>query len=203
MGGALGDQLPADRTAAAAAGLPLAAIDPALAEKVAFAPVGMHEVIHRGPAGGDRPPQQAAQGQKKPVAVVAAEAAGSARGAQRGSKQSLVGVDVADPSDQLLIEQHALDRGATSTHAGGKLGFADAERVRTEALEARTRLAPPKPEDPAELTRIPQKQHGAAAGKAEREVNVAISGGAGTAERLRGNQLTRHAKMHTEGAAVV
>jgi hypothetical protein len=163
----------------------------------------MHEVAHSRSAGGDRPPQQTLEGLEEPMTVVATEAAGSPRGAQRGSEQGLVSVDVTHPSQELLIQQHGLDGGAAGAQAGGKVGFADAERIRAEALEARTRLGLPEPEDPAELARIAQEQHRTATREAEGEVNVPIGGGAVTSERLGGHQLTRHAEVDAEYSSVV
>src|SRR5208282_6881280 len=53
-----------------------------------------------------------------------------------GAKQRLVGIDVADAAQQLLIEQRALDGSLAATKQGNKTFLADIERFDASGIEA-------------------------------------------------------------------
>src|SRR3954452_1343788 len=139
VGPAPGGAQLADRAAAAHARLTLAQVDEeAVLERPAH-PSGVAEVVDgralRRDAELERLDHRVAQGAR----LLAREAVRAAQRVDAGAEQRLVGVDVADAGDPLLVEQHRLDRRAA----------ADGQRVQVLAGEAgRERLdAQPRGEE--------------------------------------------------------
>lgn len=60
------------------------------------------------------------------------EVAGRSLRMKSGMEQDLVGVDVADARDQLLIHQRRLESAAAVSQQVPELGFGDSQRVRPE-----------------------------------------------------------------------
>lgn len=62
------------------------------------------------------------------------EVAGRSLRMEPGLEQDLVGVDVADARDQLLIHQRRLESTATVSQQGREVGFGDCQSVRPEVF---------------------------------------------------------------------
>ncbi len=95
--------------------------------------VGVPEVVDRRALGLDPGAQRRDHGVAQRLALARGEALGGAQRMDAGSKQRLVGVDVADPGDLALIEQQGLDRRAA---AAGQPVQVPAGEVRVERLNA-------------------------------------------------------------------
>jgi len=91
------------------AGLAATHIDAVLELEKAGHPVGVHVIGNRGAAQFDGLPQDCLQSGMEPGEVLAGEAARHAGGTDSGAKEALVGINVAHPMEQLLVQQGSLD----------------------------------------------------------------------------------------------
>jgi hypothetical protein len=140
----------ADRGPAGQAGQAGSQVDAVLELEEAGDPVCVDIVRDRGAAEFDGFPKDGLQRGAKAVKPVAGEASGHAGGADSGVEETLVGVDVADAVEQLLVEQGGLDGEPAVAKEGAEVGGGDGEgfvagsaewlgvrdRVQGEAAEA-------------------------------------------------------------------
>src|SRR5271155_3640792 len=108
MTAAAGEYNAADRGSTCEAGRALAAIDAMLELEESFVAVGIDIVGNRRPPEGDSLAQHFTHRSMQLAELRARDGDGAAAGADAGAKQRLVGIDVADSAQQLLIQERAL-----------------------------------------------------------------------------------------------
>src|SRR5579864_4937369 len=112
VGGAVHERVAPDRGAARAAFLALSPVDRERPLEVAALAVDVDvQAVERGPADGQGFGEDLAHRLEEPGDLGAVQRFRRPGPVQAGPPQRLIGVDVADPADQRLIEQGALDPG--------------------------------------------------------------------------------------------
>ena len=135
MGTPACDEGAADRGAANQTGLAGPHIDPVLELEEAGDAVGIDVVRDGGASERDGFPQDLLQGGVELAELEPAEASCHADGADAGTEEALVGVDVADAVQELLIEQGGLDGELAATEEGGEVVGGDGEGLVAGASE--------------------------------------------------------------------
>ncbi len=95
-------------------------------------------VLQRGPERVPHGPQQVAL-------LIGGQAPGGPGRVDAGPPQDLVGQQVADPGDPVLVQQMGLDRGRSGGHGRPELGRGDPLRVRAQRLDRRVEPHPAQP----------------------------------------------------------
>ena len=131
MGAAAGDCDALDGCFAGEAGLAGALVDVVLELEKAARAFGIDIVGNGGTAEADCALEDFAHGEPEALEFDAGEASGAAARANAGAKEALVGVDVAYPGEERLVEQGRFDREAAATEEGCEFGRLDAERFGT------------------------------------------------------------------------
>lgn len=116
-----GQQDASDGLLTMTARLPLSPINAVLQLEKSFDARCIHIIRNRGTAQIDGPPQNPLQGQPQPFKLSLSQPAGCTLWADSGMKQAFVGVDVAHPGQQRLVQQSRLDRELATVEEGGKL----------------------------------------------------------------------------------
>src|SRR5690348_7006998 len=117
-------------------------------------------------------PKHFEQSQPQALQFLSREAPGHSPRPDPGAKQRLVGINVANPGQQRLIEKSHLDRQPAPAKKPGKMFFADHERLGALARESGTvpQIAKIQPSEPP---RIDEAQFPAAA---QRETRMSMRG---------------------------
>ncbi len=79
---------------------------------------------------------------------------GATPGMNPSPKQALIGIDVSEPAQNVLVEERRLDGRAALAKAFGKVARANLQRVRTERCELRPKLILVQHGQPAEAPKI-------------------------------------------------
>jgi hypothetical protein len=137
VGSPAADDHPADGRSTDQAWLTGAEIDAVLELEKAFDTRRIHVVGNGRSAERDRLPKDGLQAGVQAVELGSLQVASHPAGAYAGAKEALVGVDVADSVEKLLIEQGRLDGCAPVPEERGKLIARDAERFVTGTGETR------------------------------------------------------------------
>src|SRR5690606_11070615 len=116
-------------------------------------------------------------------------------GRNLGAEERLVGVDVADASQDLLAEQRGFDGSAPRRERSMKDGWRDGQCIGTELLQAGTRSAVGDPLDFAELAYVAEGH--APTPVLEHQVHLRVP------RNGFGRDATRHAQVTQEARAVV
>src|SRR5262249_24330371 len=126
----------------------------------ALAAVRIYVVGDRRAAAFYRLGQNFTHGRMQAPEAVLAQTAGDSLGVDARAEQRLVGIDVADPPDEVLVQEPGLDARLAPGGAPEELVELPLERLRAEFFHAlRHRVAE---QDPAELALVVVQQHAAA-----------------------------------------
>ena len=97
------------------------------------------------PAVLQRDPDRVPQGPQQVALLIGGQAPGGPGRMDAGPPQDLVGQQVADPGDPVLVQQMGLDRGGSGGHGRPELGRGDPLRVRAERFDRRIEPHPAQP----------------------------------------------------------
>jgi hypothetical protein len=128
MGPAPGNDHPANRRLTAAAGLAGAQVNAVLKLKKPTFAIRIDVIRDRRAAQSDRVSQDLAQRNPQPVELGAGEAVGTASRTNASMKEAFIGVDIAYPGQQRLVEQSRLDVQAPTAKECSELAFANGQR---------------------------------------------------------------------------
>lgn len=185
-----GDQNAANGCAAAATGLASPLVHAMLhLEKAGFAG-GIDVVGDGGSAETDGVPKDLAQREAEPFEFGTAEAAGHAAGTDAGVEEALIGINVANPGEERLVEETRLDGESAAPEEGGEGLCADGKRFQAGGEEGGS-VAEVLVGEAAEASGVDEAQF-AAAGEGEARVGV---GGDGSG-RICDEQAAGHAEVN-------
>lgn len=179
-----------DRCLATAAGEPGAQVDAVLELKEASHPIGIHIVGDGGTAELDRMLEHLAKGKPEPLQIGFGEPSCDAPRADAGVKQALVGVNIAYPGEQRLIEQRSFDGQPAGAKESREWCGLDGQRIQALGCE---RVAPREIAElkTAKTARIHEAQF-LTAGQREAGVGVGDNRCVGSGDQ----QTAGHAKVH-------
>ena len=167
---------------------------------VAGAAVCIDVVAQGGPAGADGACEGLADGPAEAAGLLAVEGASRLQRVDSGAKEGLVGIDVADAGDDLLIEQRRFDRPAGGGQGGSQVVVADGQRIGPEPgpVDGLQRSARIEGGQPAESTRIAEDQAVArrVCGEAPDDVEVIFAGWLAACGKE--DELAAHAQLHEQ-----
>jgi hypothetical protein len=138
VGAAAGDRDAPDRGFAGEAGLAGALVDAVLELEKAAYTFGVDIIGNRGTAEANGVLQDFAEGEPQTFEFDAGEASGTAAGANTGTKEALVGVDVAYTGEELLVVESGLDGEPAAVEEGCELGRLNAERFGAGCYKSRS-----------------------------------------------------------------
>jgi hypothetical protein len=107
------------------------AIDAMPQLKKTFFPIGIHVVGDGGATQANRLFQNLLEGSTQNSELFARKAAGTTTRPDAGSKQGFIGINVANPAEQFLVQQGALDRSLPPAKELYKIVFADFKRLQS------------------------------------------------------------------------
>lgn len=142
-----------DKLAADAAGHSLTSVDAMLQLEKPLDAIGIDVIGDRGAAERDGVVENLLQRDAEAFELRARERGGDAAGTNPGPKEAFVGVDVADPVEQRLIEQSRLDRDFAALKEARKVIGVDGQRLAPWSAEGWT-FAQVEEFEPTESARI-------------------------------------------------
>lgn len=123
MGATAGNRNAANGSSAARAWKAGSLVDAVLHLKKAGFAGGIHVIGDRGAAKPDCVPKNLPKRDPQPLEFNSRKAAGHAAGADSGTKEAFVGVNISDPRQEGLVEESGLDRkAAVAEQRGERLG---------------------------------------------------------------------------------
>src|SRR5205823_914483 len=121
-----------------------AAIDAMPELEKSFFPVGVHVIRDGGATQLDRFFQDSLQPRVQLRQLIARDARGEAAGANAGTEQGLVRIDVPYPSQEFLVEQCALDGSLAAAEKWDEAGEIDFKRFQASGIECRGHAETPE-----------------------------------------------------------
>src|SRR5947209_9743525 len=100
-----------------------------------FFPVGVHVIRDGGATQLNRFVQDLLQPRIQLRQMIARDARGAAAGANAGTEQGLVRIDVPYPSQEFLVQQRAFDGSLAAAEKGNEAGEIDFKRFQTSGIE--------------------------------------------------------------------
>ena len=188
---------PADRAAAPATSLAGPLIDAQPGQEISGAALNVDVVAEAGALKLDRALQDLLHRPVQATGSLGGEPARLGQGMNPRFEERFVRVDVAETGEDLLVEQPAFDRAATSPRGVEELLFRDLRRIRPEPPKNSLQLVARAATEPAETARVAKANLLSAVLENQSHVGVRLKSGVARDN----HQLSRHAETHYEKAA--